>query len=281
MLAVSTSKSIATVGTSLLIAATLLVAPMPAKAARPCPPDVDCSGAVNTDDLLVVIGSWGTSNPSGDINGDNTVNTDDLVLLVGGWGPCVFNFGPAYANTEAHQIGLEMVDSLTLPQRTYQRIDRDLGIIRAAYPSLVGQTHSEAWVANEMLIGLAQGADLTDFECAMTFYQRVDQTWLADFGGVDLYAVSFAGKVNTEALGSILTGINGVAYADPNGMIGGENRWTPTDLGGGTWSWSVDDGFWDCFDGCDCHRYYEFEVTAAGAVSLTFYDQWGQEWCTW
>ena len=36
-------------------------------------------GIVGTDDLLAVIGYWGSSQPNGDANGDGIVGTDDLL----------------------------------------------------------------------------------------------------------------------------------------------------------------------------------------------------------
>ncbi len=45
-------------------------------------------GIVGTDDLLTVIGYWGSSIPNGDVNGDGIVGTDDLLAVIGNWGPC-------------------------------------------------------------------------------------------------------------------------------------------------------------------------------------------------
>ena len=45
-------------------------------------------GIVGTDDLLTVIGYWGSSIPDGDVNGDGIVGTDDLLAVIGAWGPC-------------------------------------------------------------------------------------------------------------------------------------------------------------------------------------------------
>ena len=55
-----------------------------------CVPDIDGTGVVNTDDLLLVLGAWGTS-PEGppDINYDGTVNIFDLLDLIAYWGPCL------------------------------------------------------------------------------------------------------------------------------------------------------------------------------------------------
>ena len=52
----------------------------------PCSGDLDGSGDVGADDLLQLIGAWGT--PDGDTNGDGTTDADDLLLLISNWGPC-------------------------------------------------------------------------------------------------------------------------------------------------------------------------------------------------
>ncbi|MDY7109465.1 MAG: hypothetical protein SYC29_12590 [Planctomycetota bacterium] len=54
--------------------------------ADPCPWDFDGNGAVNTADLLFLLGAWGT--PDGDVNDDGTTNTADLLELLGQWGAC-------------------------------------------------------------------------------------------------------------------------------------------------------------------------------------------------
>lgn len=54
----------------------------------PCPADVNNSGAVNIDDLVVVITNWGATSGPADINLDNIVNIDDLVMVITGWGIC-------------------------------------------------------------------------------------------------------------------------------------------------------------------------------------------------
>src|SRR6267142_5825872 len=78
---------------------------MPARATRPCPPDINCSGSVNIDDLLAVINSWGMTGTAADVNGSGHVDIDDLLAVINAWGACQFNYGPSFANTEAWQIG--------------------------------------------------------------------------------------------------------------------------------------------------------------------------------
>ena len=95
----------------------------------------------------------------------------------------------------------------------------------------------------------------------------------------DWWVLTFAGKINVEALAVIYAQAPSVNYAEPNALIGGQNFWVPSDLGGGWWLWEIDDGFTDCFDGCDCHRLYTFRTSAAGNVILSNYQEIGQPWC--
>jgi 6-phosphogluconolactonase (cycloisomerase 2 family) len=54
-----------------------------------CPTDVNGSGNVDIDDLLLVINNWGggQGNPA-DVDGDGDVDIDDLLLVINNWGPC-------------------------------------------------------------------------------------------------------------------------------------------------------------------------------------------------
>jgi hypothetical protein len=51
-----------------------------------CPEDLDDDGDVDTADLLILLGAWGT--PVGDVDGDGDTDTADLLALLGAWGMC-------------------------------------------------------------------------------------------------------------------------------------------------------------------------------------------------
>jgi len=56
-----------------------------------CPADFNDDGAVNGDDLGVLLGAWGACAGSAceaDLNDDGAVNGDDLGVLLGAWGAC-------------------------------------------------------------------------------------------------------------------------------------------------------------------------------------------------
>ena len=51
-------------------------------------PDVDGDGDVDTQDLLILLGSWGPSCPPScpaDVDGDGDVDTQDLLALLAAW----------------------------------------------------------------------------------------------------------------------------------------------------------------------------------------------------
>ncbi|MDY7108777.1 MAG: dockerin type I domain-containing protein [Planctomycetota bacterium] len=54
-----------------------------------CPADFDGNGEVNTADLLILLGQWGTDGADGgDVDGNGIVDTEDLLALLGAWGDC-------------------------------------------------------------------------------------------------------------------------------------------------------------------------------------------------
>jgi hypothetical protein len=53
-----------------------------------CIADITGDGTVNIDDLLELIGYFGSLGPIGDFNADNTVSIDDLLILISRWGEC-------------------------------------------------------------------------------------------------------------------------------------------------------------------------------------------------
>ncbi len=56
-----------------------------------CPGDITGNGVVDSGDLTMVLGFWGTDGgkfPGVDVDGDGTVGADDLAVVLAGWGPC-------------------------------------------------------------------------------------------------------------------------------------------------------------------------------------------------
>jgi hypothetical protein len=260
------------------IALALLFMPQQASAFT-CDADLDGDGLVGTADLLELLAQWGPCEDcSGDLDEDGAVDTDDLLQLLGDWGPCVFDYPPPYDNSEAEQIGLEMLGAdgpLLISDEIYVRIDRDLGLIRDAYPDLIDQPHSMAWPPNQLFIKLDPNEPDETYQEYNAYFQVIDEDNI--FG--DWWLLTLAGNLNVPALGLLYLELDKVLDAEPNYIFGGQNFYTPTDRGDGIWRWDIDDGFWDCTDGCDCHRHYIIDIDADGVLELVLYEEYGPPYC--
>ncbi|MDY7109780.1 MAG: C25 family cysteine peptidase [Planctomycetota bacterium] len=53
-----------------------------------CPGNFDGDDDVDTADLLILLGAWGTAGPDGDVDEDGDVDTEDLLALLAAWGDC-------------------------------------------------------------------------------------------------------------------------------------------------------------------------------------------------
>jgi hypothetical protein len=220
---------------ALTLAAVFSAAPAARAVEVDCPTDLDGNVAVDVFDLLALLGQWGPCpGCPADFDGNDAVDVFDLLELLGDWGPCVFDYGEPRENAEAEQIGLEMLGAggpLVVPDPIYDRVGRDLGLIRANH-----------------LFG-------------------------------DWWVLTFARNMNVPAMAGIYAAIDAVELGEPNYIIGGDNTYTPMDMGDGRWRWDIDDGFLDCFDGCDCHRHYIVDTFEDETVELILYEEYGAPWC--
>lgn len=244
-----------------------------------CPADLAAAdNMVNSADLAQLLGSWGPCPAcSGDLNGDGLVDPADLATLLGSWGPCLFEYPVAF-KPEAEQIGLEMLGPdgpMVVPPCLYQRIERDLELIRDLEPSLIDQIHTPAWAADSFAVSLMENTPLDAYLCLNEYYQVTD----AVNGYDNWWQLTLPGNVNTPALIEEYQALNEVIFAELLYIIGGDDFWVPTPLGDGVWRWEVDDGWFDCYDGCDCHRLYVFETDEAGNVTLIDFGEFGYPWC--
>lgn len=246
--------------------------------------DLDGSGEIDGADLAALLGAWGpcgNASCPADLTGDSTVDGADLAVLLGAWGPAdTFDFGPTFDNAEYHQIGLEMLGPtgpLTLDPETYNRIRGDIEIIRATERSLADQFHSPKWAPNQIIIKLLPDEPADDFACHNAYYDVSSIDLISK--SLQLYTVTFAAKHNVERMSQMYSALPNIQFAEPNGIIGGQNFWVPTPLGDGVWEWFVEDGWHDCFDGCDCRIRRWYHIEADGNIELVDYEELFQPWC--
>jgi len=253
----------------------------------PCAADLNGDRGVDAGDLVVLLSAWGQCDPGkpcpADLDGDGTVNSADLALLLSAWGPCPgFNY-PDIDNPEAYQIAMEILGAngpLLPSDELVERVARDIDLIRKATPLLEGKFHTPAFQWDFLILSRNQSEDPSGYHCLNDFYGA---TIWAELEQIQMTILQFPGAINAPALAQIYAQSVHVNWAEASGIYGGENFWIPNPIGGldGTWTWFVDDGFHDCFDGCDCHYYYWFSVSGDGEVTLLNFEQSGAPYCAW
>lgn len=214
---------------------------------------------------------------SSDLNVDGTVDGEDVADFVQALldpETVLFDFGPVRDDPEAEQIALETLGfsgPLLPSDDLYNLVVQDQALIRASEPFgqfLVGEQHSAAWIPNRMIVRLFQGQPRDQYNCLNTFYRVVDETFLVTLGNADWFVITFSGNLNVEALGMIYQQAPEVELTHPDFIIGRSNAWELSQSLLGGYVWNIDDGSFDCEDGCDCHIRYVFESDGEGDVSL-------------
>lgn len=250
------------------------------------PGDINADSRVNAGDWLAfetcLAGPDVTVPPPGsdpeqfaraDLAGDGDVDLADLAALMPLMGQAYFDYGPHRDNLEAEMLAMALRQTLRADESDYQRILRDLALIRAEYPKLQNVIDDTDWVPKELILKLVAGQPTAGYQALNRFYQVVQErvyTW-----GIVL---TFCDNLNAEVLASKYAALPEVQWASPNYLYGIENYIIVTDRGD-RWDYWIDDGFWDCFDGCDCHREWLLQVDAQGTVYLISYLEWGMPWC--
>lgn len=169
---------------------------------------------------------------------------------------------------------MHLSGELRAPDGAYERILRDLALIRAAWPVLQGAVDDPDYVPDELLVELTPAGPWPTFDAMNVYYQVTAVDHL--FG--DWYVLTFCDNINAPVAAEIYATLADVDFAEPNSLIGTDDEVTIQVLGT-THRYAIDDGFHDCFDGCDCFRFWVVDVTEAGAVSLADYSESGQSWC--
>jgi len=84
-----------------------------------CPSDINGTGTTDIDDLLALIGAWGSCPAppcAADIDGDDDIDVDDMLILLGAFGPCepvmLFGCGGAEGTWARGGCGRPALDSI-------------------------------------------------------------------------------------------------------------------------------------------------------------------------
>jgi len=271
-----------------ILAALAAICADPATAQQNCyrPGDIDTNGTVDLADYALVwsclAGPDVDTPPAGcgagtfgrcDLDGDADVDLADGADFTRRFPLTYFDYGPHRENLEAEMLAMNLAAALRAPDEQYERILRDLALIRAAYPQLTTVIDDPDYVPNQLIVGLQAGQPTDGYE-GLNFHYYVVQEEVYTWGRV----LTFCDNLNAVVLAVDYADLPEVGWAEPNYFIGHDDQITVS-APSTVYRYVIDDGFLDCFDGCDCHRVWTLDVDAAGTVTLRSYEEWGMSWC--
>jgi hypothetical protein len=171
---------------------------------------------------------------------------------------------------EAEYLALEIRGQLRPDLTLAAQIKSDLAAIRTAYPQYADIRVLPSWMPSETLVGLTDSA-FADYT-AGTFH-GFDPIY-ADLGVPSSTVHNFSKwlhlKFNQmyhgQRLSELFDPVEGVRYADPNGIIGDGNDIVAR----ANHTYTLSRGSGDCPAGCISHQYFDFTVTNQGVFPGLF-----------
>ncbi len=214
-------------------------------------------------------------------------------------------YDPPRPDPIAEAIAFEMLGPdgpYTLPDEVYNRVVQDIPALIAHVDFLVGQgqlpsgigdqPHTPIYVEDEILIVTDPAFADGTLECLNAQFGVIDVQRICchppgEFP--EIFVIKFPGKINAWAASKTYQDVAiETTSGEPNctiGPIADRNNWSPVDIGGGLWEWTITDGEQDCLgdcfsSGCDCLKIFKLQTNAdASEVTLVSYEQMGQPWC--
>ena len=242
--------------------------------------DTNGDGIVDPLDVGFVLARFGCQVGSGDAscdmadaNDSGVVDPLDSGFVAARFGSTYLSYGPQRDNVEAEMLAMELTGEIRAPDFEYDRILGDLALIRAEFPELITVIDDTDYVPDQLLVGVDDTGSIDDYEALNEFLLVVDEQ-VESWGRI----LTFCDNLNAVAAAAEYNEVSEVEWAEPNYFIGIDDFITISP-DGDTYRYSIDDGFWDCFDGCDCHRYWEIDVAGDGTVTLIDYSEAGAPWC--
>lgn len=242
------------------------------------PGDVDRDGYVNLTDVgLLTAAMNGPGVPPGDSHADCDEDGDcdlaDFAMQAGAFTGFsgYFDYSPSpRLDEEAEILALTMTTALVADEDDYQRIHRDLALIRAFQPQVEDLIEDGRWASTGLLVKVYKDVPAWFFQALNTYYGASIESKRTTSSGTR-YKLAFPWLPNIPLLASEYEALSEVDYAEPNHYIG-------TDLGieiqiagdGTTWIYDFTAGFGDCPSGCICYIYWTFEVEEDGTVTQTY-----------
>ena len=188
-----------------------------------------------------------------------------------------FDYGPVRANKEAEILAMVLSGQLRAPDALYERILRDLALIRSTYPVLETTVDDPNFVPDQLIVRLEDTEVVPGYDALNIFYQVIDDRVLSQSRNTHL--LTFCDNLNAQALRWVYETLTGeVLYAEPNFIIGADDQITIFLLPQ-AYRYTIIHGFGDCPAGCKCLRRAVIDVQDDGTVVLVSYSDDGGSSC--
>jgi hypothetical protein len=185
-------------------------------------------------------------------------------------GPEYFDYGPHRDNPEAEHLAMHLTEQLRAPDQEYDRIIRDLALIRVEYPILADVVDRPAYDRDELVVDLDPEQPWTGYDETNLYYQVIDE----EIKPSGRRVLTYCDNGNAYVLESVYETLPEVNYAEPNYTIGDGDQVTVT-VQGTTYRYVMVEGWNDCLSECICNRAWTLDVDEAGLVYLIDYHESG------
>lgn len=244
-------------------------------AAQSCqgPGDLDGNTVVGKADFAIFrrcLSGVGTDSPPGgcesdeytvaDLDEDGDVDLRDFSFFCLAFGDEYFAYGRHRDDHEAERLAIELTGQLRAPDDEYERVHRDLQLIRAIFVELAQVRDRAAYVPREMLVRLVPGVSIERYTSLNGYYILEGEQIRPSYR-----KLTFCDTLNIPIVAREYDVLPEVEYAGPNRVIGGGDDITVTPFGL-TYRYLFSHGYGDCPSGCICSVVWTVEVDRLGNV---------------
>ncbi len=186
----------------------------------------------------------------------------------------LFDYGPHRDDVMAEYLAMGLSGALRAPDYEYDRIHRDLELIRSTIPAMRLLYDWFPYIFNQIEVGFEVGLPLQGYDQLNTFYQVIDDSEYSHAPGI--HVLTFCDTLNIPALVPEYEALPEVEHAMAFGPIGGGDSVSMTPIGT-TYRYEFVHGSGDCMSGCICRQYWTVDVLEDGCVTEVL--SWDEGWC--
>lgn len=174
-------------------------------------------------------------------------------------------------NRSVEALGLTLTDDLTVPEKLYQRLERDIRAIKAQNTALIEIDHRPEYDASSLLVeaadaSTAQAIRNGRYEPWQCLKQQYGQQAVHHMFGKH-FDIRFDGVFDMEQLGNRYTELSGIVHTNLNLNVG-DGSTIAAQRQGETFTYHFIEQWGDCVSGCIESRTWQYEVNAQGSVEL-------------